>query len=286
VLISNWCAPYHDTNRHSVECVICHDPTTQAFQAACGCFYDRECLTELFEKVTVDESLFPPRCCNRPISFDQVRTIFGPSLIQEFEKKAEEFRTPNRLYCHNPLCSSFIGPAVASQREKTNKRCTRCSQTTCSFCKGPAHASFSSCPTDLAAQELLELGRQEGWQSCPSCHQMVELDTGCYHMTCRCRHQFCYLCAQQWKSCTCPHWDETLLLAHANRQVVREHGALPANARQVQVVTRQQEVRKVADSLRENHQCAHHRVGFIRQNHGGTCESCGKQSRNMILVRY
>lgn len=270
-------------DRRSVECVICRDSTTQAFKAPCGCFYDRECLTQLFEKASVDESLFPPRCCNRQIPFAQVRTIFTPRVVQNFEKMTEEFKTPNRLYCHNPICSSFLGPAVANRGQRTNKKCPRCSKTTCSFCKGPAHATFTACPTDRAVQGILQLGEEEGWQSCPSCHHMVELNTGCYHMTCRCKHEFCYLCAQQWKTCTCPHWDETRLLAQAQHQVAREQGALPRNARPIQVAARQQDVRKVADNLRENHQCAHHRAGFVMKS-GGTCESCGNRSHLYLLV--
>ncbi|CAL8999751.1 unnamed protein product [Prunus brigantina] len=41
---------------------------------------------------------------------------------------------------------------------------------------------------------------------------MVELDSGCYHITCRCGHQFCYTCGAEWKNkkatCDCPLWDE------------------------------------------------------------------------------
>ncbi|KAG9084340.1 hypothetical protein FRC06_004118 [Ceratobasidium sp. 370] len=112
--------------RSTADCVICSDTVTQAYQAPCGCFYDRDCLTELFQKATVDESLFPPRCCNRQISFQEVRTIFTPELVRAFEQKAQEFKTPNRLYCHSPTCSTFLGPAVGNEREKTSKQFTPC----------------------------------------------------------------------------------------------------------------------------------------------------------------
>ncbi|QRV89019.1 E3 ubiquitin-protein ligase [Ceratobasidium sp. AG-Ba] len=69
-------------------------------------------------KATVDESLFPPRCCNKQISFQDVRAIFSPQLIRAFEQKAEEYKTTNRLYCHNPRCSAFLGPAVGNERDK------------------------------------------------------------------------------------------------------------------------------------------------------------------------
>ncbi|KAF8715606.1 hypothetical protein RHS02_10003, partial [Rhizoctonia solani] len=66
--------------RSSVDCVICADSTSQAYQAPCGCFYDRQCLTELFDKATVDESLFPPR-------FAQGSLV---QLHQTNEKKAQD----------------------------------------------------------------------------------------------------------------------------------------------------------------------------------------------------
>ncbi|CAE6381795.1 unnamed protein product [Rhizoctonia solani] len=67
--------------RPSVDCVICADSTTQAYQAPCGCFYDRQCLRELFDKATIDESLFPPRCCSQQISFAQLLEVPRPSGI-------------------------------------------------------------------------------------------------------------------------------------------------------------------------------------------------------------
>ncbi|KAJ1306951.1 hypothetical protein OPQ81_007931 [Rhizoctonia solani] len=82
--------------RSSVDCVICGDSTGQAYRAPCGCFYDRHCLTELFDKATVDESLFPPRCCSQQISLTQIRSILSAQLVQKFEAKSEEPRSVNR----------------------------------------------------------------------------------------------------------------------------------------------------------------------------------------------
>jgi hypothetical protein len=233
----------------------------------------------------VDESLFPPRCCSHQISFTQVRTILPPQLVQKFEAKSEEFKTPNRLYCHNSTCSKFIGPAVSTEREKSARLCTQCWRTTCSFCKNASHASHVPCETDTAAQQVLALGRQEGWQTCPSCHHMVELDTGCYHMTCRCRHEFCYLCARRWKECTCPQWDENRLVAQAERRVVRDLGVLPAIARPAQVEARQMDIVRMVEDLRLNHECDHHLSGFSRRGGSGNCESCGQWLRDFLLVR-
>lgn len=74
-------------------------------------------------------------------------------------------------------------------------------------------------------KELMGVAKRNRWQTCPNCKEIVELDQGCYHITyvlrslmaltptnslnrCRCRHQFCYLCVAEWKTCGCPVWDE------------------------------------------------------------------------------
>ncbi|KAG8734439.1 hypothetical protein FRC12_018528 [Ceratobasidium sp. 428] len=269
--------------RPEAECIICRDTVTRAYQAPCGCFYDRECLINLFERAAVDESLFPPRCCNLRIPFQVVRVIFTSKLIRAFERKTKEFETPNRLYCHKPRCSAFLGPAVGNQRQRSNKECTACYRRTCTFCKGVGHPPGVPCQTNADTQQVLTLGRKEGWQSCPSCHNLVELALGCYHMTCRCKHQFCYLCGQQWKSCTCPQWDESRLLIQAERRVARNQGTLPPTAGPAQVVARGVQVNQVVEALRQNHQCAHHMFGFSRQPGPGKCESCGIRIQDTIL---
>jgi hypothetical protein len=78
-----------------------------------------------------------------------------------------------------------------------------------------------ACPNDADTQALLQAARIAGWARCYRCRMMVELTQGCYHMTCRCRAEFCYLCAAHWKTCPCPQWDEDRLLLDAQRRVGR-----------------------------------------------------------------
>ena len=35
-------------------------------------------------------------------------------------------------------------------------------------------------------------------QSCPGCNMLVERSSGCDHMTCRCRQEFCFGCGEPW----------------------------------------------------------------------------------------
>ena len=92
--------------------------------------------------------------------------------------------------------------------------------TTCSFCKGASHNGLE-CPKDEATKTVLAVARQAGWTRCYQCRTMIELTHGCYHMTCRCSAQFCYLCATPWKNCACPQWNEENLYTEARARAER-----------------------------------------------------------------
>jgi hypothetical protein len=95
---------------------------------------------------------------------------------QEFEEKAIEFSDPHRTYCSNPSCSKYIFPYSVSSYIGT---CSHCSSRTCMRCKKPAHEG--DCPDE--DEELLQLAEREGWRRCFQCRNMIELGTGCNHIT-------------------------------------------------------------------------------------------------------
>ncbi|OHF02232.1 IBR finger domain-containing protein [Colletotrichum orchidophilum] len=237
---------------------------TAVAQLPCNHAYCRDCLRTLFELSLTDESLFPPRCCKLPIPVDgNARALLSSKLVGEFRAKEIEFSTPNRTYCHRPTCSRFIPKEFIRADVGT---CPQCQHQTCTMCKGAEHGN-EDCAQDTLTQELLQVAAANGWQRCFSCRRIVELDHGCYHMTCPCRAQFCYLCGLQWKTCTCEQWNEERLVARANVIVNREADAIHLNA-----AVRAQRVEREARNLVENHQCAHDswrsRRGRFR------CEEC------------
>ena len=40
-------------------------------------------------------------------------------------------------------------------------------------------------------------------KQCPGCRVRTYKDGGCNHMTCRCGHQYCWLCMRAWWTCRC-----------------------------------------------------------------------------------
>lgn len=182
---SSWAANRASKSKHAKQaahrqCVSClerfefYDVT----RAPCSHEYCRECLSELFSRSLTDESLFPPRCCSQSIPAETNRIFLSAKLVGEYQAKRLELDTPNRTYCHQPSCSTFIPPPFI-QNDVGN--CVRCHEKTCIICKSASHEG--DCPEDPAVQELLQVATENGWQRCYSCYRLVELRHGCHHMS-------------------------------------------------------------------------------------------------------
>ena len=246
-------------------------------RAPCGHYYCRDCLVNLVEACTRDESLFPLRCCKQALPIRDVRPFLPLKIRALFLEKSAEFSTPSlsRIYCPNPTCSIFLGPSDVSTRDI---RCPRCATTVCLACKQRAHHG-ENCAESAMTLEVKALARSENWQTCPGCNAIIELDQGCHHMTCRCRTEFCYVCAARWKNCTCPQWEEARLLGTAERRVVNEMGVRAQAAAPDIFLERVRE--RVAD-LRVNHDCVNHRWRY--RHGGGRCEECSHTLPQYLLV--
>ncbi|KAF2640459.1 hypothetical protein P280DRAFT_319736 [Massarina eburnea CBS 473.64] len=162
--------------------------------------YCHTCLAHLFETAVFKEtSLFPPRCCQKDIPLDIGRELLSKDLIKDFDLKVEELKSPNPTFCSNRECAKFIR---ASEIQHNIGTCPFCKDKTCSTCKGKAHEE-QLCPQDPDTISLQDEAKRSKWQQCSECKNMVELSAGCFHITCRCRHHFCYLCGAKWKTCEC-----------------------------------------------------------------------------------
>ncbi|MCJ1464974.1 hypothetical protein MMC07_003589 [Pseudocyphellaria aurata] len=156
-------------------CSICYSekPLFEIFRTPCGHDYCQECLSTLFQLATTDETLFPPRCCRQQIPLQLAKLYLSSALIRTFEEKSIEFKSPNRTYCSQPTCSTFISP---ENIEGDRATCPTCGTRTCTICKNDAHRG--DCPEDTATQQILETGLENGWQRCYNCRRLVELDHG------------------------------------------------------------------------------------------------------------
>jgi hypothetical protein len=161
-------------------CTACQENKkfTEVVRAPCRHEYCRECLQDLFISSMTDESLFPPRCCKMPIALSVVRIFLTSDIVHKYQQKKIEFDTSDKTYCCSPHCSAFIRPDGIGGDCAT---CTECGILTCTICKSAVHEG--DCPADIGLQQLLETATENGWQRCYNCHRLVELETGCNHMT-------------------------------------------------------------------------------------------------------
>ncbi|KAJ5943528.1 hypothetical protein N7516_003696 [Penicillium verrucosum] len=241
------------------ECVACSEsyPESGMIRNSCSHIYCQGCITHLLENSLADESLFPPRCCRLPLPLEATRGIINVDLWARFEEKKIEHGDKHRTYCSDPACSRYILP---SRVRGTIGTCRVCNRKTCTLCKKKTHQG--ECVDDRI--EVLELGKAKGWQRCLNCSHLVELRSGCNHITCRCRHEFCYVCSTPWKQCECAHWDEAMLEERAGVIAARNQPARPA--RQV--------VEQAAQFLVEQHDC-YHDGAWKKLGISAECEECG-----------
>ena len=144
----------------------------------CGDEYCQSCLEELIRTALTDEAYFPPRCHRQNVDVIGLRSFIDKELMLEYEEKRVELESTNRLYCHVQTCSAFIPPQSIAIDVG---RCPKCSASTCTICKGATHTG--DCPQDTALQQVLETASQQGWKRCSACDRLIELSTGCNHIT-------------------------------------------------------------------------------------------------------
>ena len=207
-------------NREEISCIVCNEKILgRAIVVSCSHSYDVDCLVDMFLANIVDEASFPPRCCGQRIPITLVEQYFGPDLLTFLNDKITEYSTPSRVYCCNRTCSSFLGPRDS---EKKPKDC-QCGAKTCSSCSEAYHPGIP-CRLGEAVKKALVLGQSQGWQRCPGCRQLVERFSGCFHMTCRCGTQFCYLCSAVWRTCSCSSEDRGFFGRRNTNYLIAEEG--------------------------------------------------------------
>ena len=223
----------------------------------CSHYYCKGCLEELYTSCLTDETLFPPRCCHKEFPWIMARGLLSQRCRTKFGQKRVELETKDRTYCYLPTCSAFIKPSTYGDGD-TNSDAAPCPNSkkhddsliwTCVKCKTRWHGG--DCPRDETMDTLLSTAGRNQWQKCFGCRRVVELRSGCNHITCVCKSEFCYVCGLKWKNCDCSQWEEDLLLERA--AAIVDNGQAPRAGYQMR--GRQQQIADAAEHLRENHEC-------------------------------
>ena len=175
------------------ECTSCFDdiPDTDAVALPCTHKYCLPCFSQLVTTAIEHEINFPPKCCLSEVPNKVIRDNLPPTTRALFDQKALEYAVPvsNRYYCISSTCGKWIDTRHA-KRANGAITCPHCRTKLCTLCRGPQHAANQDCPQDFGLDQTLEQAERAGWRRCYNCRAIVELNTGCRHITCKCRAQF------------------------------------------------------------------------------------------------
>ena len=182
-----------DDNSPTRECTSCFDdiPNKNAVSLSCRHSYCRGCFSQLIATTIKAESTFPPNCCLQEIPRKTMITHLAREDMTRFDEKALEYAVAvaNRYYCASPECAKWID--VRRARGSDNSlECPHCGYSLCTMCRGAAHGTKQDCPGDFGLDATLKQAERAGWQRCYNCRAVVELNTGCRHITCKCRAEF------------------------------------------------------------------------------------------------
>ena len=177
------------------ECTSCSDdlPTEKTVSLACRHKYCTQCFSQLVLTSIRSESTFPPKCCFQEIAWKTMRAHLSADHLALCDEKALEYAVGvgNRYYCAAPNCAKWID--VRSARAYGGAlRCPHCGSSVCRMCRGQAHGKEQDCPNDIGLNFTLQQAERAGGQGCYNCRAVVELNTGCRHITCKCQAEFWY----------------------------------------------------------------------------------------------
>ncbi|KAL8804855.1 MAG: hypothetical protein Q9182_002349 [Xanthomendoza sp. 2 TL-2023] len=193
------------------ECTSCFDdiPNKEAIGLPCRHRYCTACFSQLIATALQNEDHFPPKCCLQEIPRGVLRKHLGTKELASYDDKALEYAVAigSRYYCARPECAKWIDTRKARSQNGA-LRCPHCSHSMCTICRGPVHPGDQDCPQDFGLNSTLEQAEKAGWRRCYNCRALVELNTGCRHITCKCRAEFCYTCGARWKTCACTEEDQ------------------------------------------------------------------------------
>ena len=175
------------------ECASCFDdvPVTKVVSLACQHSYCPECFAQLITTAMQHENFWPPKCCLQEIPQNTIETKLSALQLANYRLKAKEYATPagERWYCAKPECAKWFSKSKARAQDATVS-CSHCNFKMCLFCRGASHAAGERCRQDSGLEATLAAAELEGWRQCYRCHTMVELQSGCRHITCKCSAEF------------------------------------------------------------------------------------------------
>ena len=149
----------------------------------CGCDYCIKCLEGMVRTRLADKGFRLPQCYGHVFEWEDLQQIIDPELAEAFDKKKTDFETTVSVYCADKKCPGSAALIAAEHQSAADETaaCSVCRKKVCTKCKQSSHPD-RECVADAAEEETLALAKDEGWQRCPRCGEVVEREDGCAHM--------------------------------------------------------------------------------------------------------
>ncbi|CZR69112.1 related to RING finger protein Dorfin [Phialocephala subalpina] len=201
----------------SLECLICAEsylltefPPSTEVTSTCNhknnertCIY---CLQQSIESAVTDGQLNLIVCpfCPEKLSREEIKKYATPEIFARYDYLAL-IATPDLVMCLGLNC----GSGQIHTSEDPMMTCQACSFKTCAFHKLPWHEGQTCEEFDTNDDQIERLEQAEATamllakehaQVCPNCGNGVSRTEGCDHMTCRCGHEWCYLCGTSYEN--------------------------------------------------------------------------------------
>ena len=191
------------------KCTGCFDSVRaiRRLKLPCDHEYCSPCFKRLVTTAMENECLWPPKCCDSQIPRHIIIRKLSVTQRRAFTLKEKEFATPakDRWYCMRASCGRWFEP----QHGGDDVKCPHCRYRMCRRCRHQQHDPGSWCPEDSDLQATIRTADLHGYRTCYKCFTMIELKSGCRHLTCVCGAQFCYVCGAPWHTCSCTEDDRT-----------------------------------------------------------------------------
>jgi hypothetical protein len=168
------------TPEHLVTCSVCTEANsaTRTLTLACSHAYCHDCITDHFHSaLNTDTALFPPRCCKDSIPIDDCRAFLSSDMLENTLTKQAEIDEAKATFCFRPSCGLLVCVENTASGVAT---CLECGTQTCTSCKGGNYEGL--CPEDDDTKSFLSTANKVKGQRCSQCKNMVELETGCFHI--------------------------------------------------------------------------------------------------------
>ena len=181
---------------HSVEaplpscadaCVSCSESLTddEFVTAACKHLYCKDCFSFFIAASLQSHDGFPASCCKIPLAFITIANNVSAEVFAKYSTRQDEIKNATALYCGIRSCGVKIEETRINGIRAT---CAVCWRDTCTLCRTEYPRKVKGknvghvCKKDLAREQLLALAKEEGWQTCYQCGNLVDLNFGCHHM--------------------------------------------------------------------------------------------------------